>query len=185
MMDEDFDLLGQYSRFHSVGKMLLNGYGYNWYLLDNQMRSDDILVRSEASANLALVINRLHTMEANYRRKHLRPPTRDNPYPDPKDLDAVRDLHAAADQIGELDTRVRGAVVPPNDKVWQRHRNELTTLKRLGECDVILAGAAEELCKYVASLPGDSIIDEQVASELLYHSTAISRTLERRSRILA
>jgi hypothetical protein len=47
------DLIGQrpvsgdHSRLYRIGVMLLNGYGYNWYRLDNRMRADDLLVRNE------------------------------------------------------------------------------------------------------------------------------------------
>ena len=39
-------LPGEDSRLYRIGVMLLNGYGYNWYRWDNQMRADDLLVRS-------------------------------------------------------------------------------------------------------------------------------------------
>ena len=37
---DDRPLPGQESRLYRIGVMLLNGYGYNWYRLDNQMRAD-------------------------------------------------------------------------------------------------------------------------------------------------
>ena len=48
--------------------MLLNGYGYNWYRLDNQMRADDLLVRSRASEHLESAAARLRDPERHYRR---------------------------------------------------------------------------------------------------------------------
>ena len=44
---------GEDDPLYRVGVMLINGYGYNWYRLDNQMRADDLLVRSRASEHLA------------------------------------------------------------------------------------------------------------------------------------
>lgn len=32
------------------------------------------------------------------------------------------------DRIGELDTRVRGAAEPPDDRIWHRHRDEIDTI---------------------------------------------------------
>jgi hypothetical protein len=49
---DDRPLPGEDSRLYRIGVMLLNGYGYNWYRWDNQMRADDLLVRSRASEHL-------------------------------------------------------------------------------------------------------------------------------------
>jgi hypothetical protein len=38
---DDRPLPGEDSRLYRIGVMLLNGYGHNWYRLDNQMRADD------------------------------------------------------------------------------------------------------------------------------------------------
>jgi len=43
--------------------MLLNGNGYNWYRLDNQMRANDLLVRSRASEHLESAAARLRDPE--------------------------------------------------------------------------------------------------------------------------
>ena len=64
--------------------MLLNGYGYNWYRLDNQMRADDLIVRSRASEHLESAAARLRDLEGRYRRKYLPPPTREHPDADPQ-----------------------------------------------------------------------------------------------------
>jgi len=56
---DDRPLPGEDSRLHRIGVMLLNGYGYNWYRLDNQMRADDLLVRSRASEHLESAAARL------------------------------------------------------------------------------------------------------------------------------
>ena len=44
---DDRPLPGEDSRLYRIGVMLLNGYGYNWYRLDNQMRADDLKFRPD------------------------------------------------------------------------------------------------------------------------------------------
>ena len=149
-------LPGEDSRLYRIGVMLLNGYGYNWYRWDNQMRADDLLVRSRASEHLESASARLRDLEGRYRRKYLPPPTREHPDADPQHLDAARHFRAVAERILEIDTRLRGAAVPPDDKIWLRQRGEVEILQQLGKCDVVLVADAKELVDVVAALPTDN-----------------------------
>ena len=165
--------------------MLLNGYGYNWYRLDNQMRADDLLVRSRASEHLESAAARLHDLEGRYRRKYLPRPTRAHPDPDPQHLGAAQHFRAVADRILEIDTRLRGAAVPPDDKIWLRQRGELETLRRLGKCDVVLVADAKELVSVVADLPAEVGIDPAIEQQIDQHLGRIAEALMRRDEILA
>ena len=178
-------LPGQGDPRYETWVMLLNGYGYNWYRLDNQLRADDLLVRSRASEHLAAAVARLHDIEATYRRKYLPPPSREQPYQDPAHLAAVRAIRAVTDRVVDIDTRVRGAAVPPNDKVWQRHRDEVDTLYRLGQCDVVLVGTAKDLADVAAALPldgGDAGIapaaEQQIDDRLAYLRDSLAKRAE-------
>jgi hypothetical protein len=173
------------SRLYRIGVMLINGYGYNWYRQDNQMRADDLLVRSRASDILAVAVARLRDLEGRYRRKFLPPPTREHPDPEPSHLAAVRQFRAIEERIGDVDTRLRGAAAPANDKIWQRHRSEVDTLQRLGECDVLLVGGAKELSDLVAGLPADAAIEPAVERQIDDHLGELSAVLARRGEILA
>jgi hypothetical protein len=153
------DLPGQHNPLYRIGVMLLNGYGYNWYRRDNQIRADDLLVRSRASELLGTAVAHLRDLEGCYRRKYLPPPTRERPDPDPQRLAAGRQFRAVQDRILEVDTRLRGAAVPPEDKVWLRHRRELDTLQRLAECDAILVAGAKELAALIAGLPAEANLE--------------------------
>lgn len=102
-------LPGDSSRLYRIGVMLLNGYGYNWYRLDNRMRADDMLIRSHASEHLANAAAHLRDVEGHYRRKYLPPPTREHPDPHPQHLAAIRQFRAVQDRVAEVDTRLRGA----------------------------------------------------------------------------
>jgi hypothetical protein len=176
---------GEDNRLYRIGVMLLNGYGYNWYRQDNRMRADDLLVRSRASEHLASAVAALRAFEERFRRKYLPPPTREHPDPDPQHLAAVRRFRGVADRILDIDTKVRGGAVPSEDKIWRRHRDEIDTLRRLGECDAILVAAAKELADAVAGLPADAGIepgDEQRIDQQLGQLTGV---LTRRGAILA
>lgn len=178
-------LPGEDSRLYRIGVMLINGYGYNWYRQDNQMRADDQLVRSRASDTLAGAVARLRDLEGRYRRKFLPPPTREHPEPELSHLAAVRLFRAIEDRIGEVDTRLRGAAIPPNDRVWQRRRGEIDTLRRLGECDVLLIGGSKELSDLIAGLPVDTAIEPAVEQQIDDHLAQLAAILSRRGDILA
>lgn len=182
---DDRPLPGEDSRLYRIGVMLLNGYGYNWYRLDNQMRADDLLVRSRASEHLESAAARLRDLEGRYRRKYLPPPTREHPDSDPQHLAAARQFRAVAERILEIDTRLRGAAVPPDDKIWVRQRGELETLQQLGKCDVVLVAAAKELTGLVAELPADVGIDAAVEQRIDQHLEELTGALTRRGEILA
>ena len=182
---DDRPLPGEDSRLHRIGVMLLNGYGYNWYRLDNQMRADDLLVRSRASEHLESAAARLHDLEGRYRRKYLPPPTRAHPDPDPQHLATAQQFRAVVDRILEIDTRLRGAAVPPDDKIWLRQRGELETLQRLGRCDVVLVADAKGLVGVVADLPAEVGIDPAIEQQIDQHLGRLAETLTRRDEILA
>ena len=48
-------------------------------------------------------------------------------------------------ELNALRTRLRGASMPPDDKIWRRHRDEADVLARLGRADAGLAGVAGTL----------------------------------------
>jgi len=182
---DDRPLPGEDSRLYRIGVMLLNGYGYNWYRLDNQMRADDLLVRSRASEHLESAAAQLRDLEGRYRRKYLPPATREHPDPDSQHLAAARQFRAVADRILEIDTRLRGAAVPPDDKIWLRQRGELETLQRLGKCDVLLVADAKELASLVADLPAEAGIDPAIEQQIDQHLRRLAEALTRRDEILA
>ncbi len=179
------ELPGQDDPVYQTWVMLLNGYGYNWYRLDNQLRADDLLIRSRASEHLGSAAARLRDIEAAYRRRYLPPPTRANPDPDPDHLAMVHRIRAASDRIAALDTRLRGAPVPPNDMVWMRHRNEVDTLMRLNQCDVVLIGATKLLADTVAEMPADGALDAATETRIDQHIAYLARALTQRGDLLA
>ena len=178
------DLPGQNNPLYRIGVMLLNGYGYNWYRRDNQMRADDLLVRSRASEHLEGAAAHLRDLEGRYGSKYLPPPTREHPDADPQQLAAARQFRAVRERILDIDTALRGAPVPPDDKVWLRHRTELDTLRRLGECDAMLVAGAKELGTFVGELPTEVNLDPAFVEQIDAHLEQIRLLLSRRKAIL-
>jgi hypothetical protein len=123
--------------------------------------------------------------ESRYRRRFIPPPTREHPDPDPMHLTPVQQFRDVEERINQVDTRVRGAAVPTNDRIWQRHRNELDTLARLGNCDVLLIGASKELADVVGGLPQDRAIDPDNEERIDAHIAKLSAVLSQRNAILA
>ncbi len=71
----------EHSALYKTWVMLLNGYGYNWYRKENQLRADDLLVRQHAGHFVLEAAKKLQEQEADYARKFLPAPTRENPFP--------------------------------------------------------------------------------------------------------
>jgi hypothetical protein len=178
-------LPGQNDPVYQTWVMLLNGYGYNWYRIDNQLRADDLLVRSRASEHLAAAAGRLREIELHYRRKYLPPPSREQPFADPDRLADARRIRDIGDRVAAIDTRIRGAAVPPNDKIWARHRNEVDTLMRLGQCDVVLVGVANDLLGLVSGLTPDNGIDAAAEARIDQQLEHIRTALTQRGELLA
>jgi hypothetical protein len=178
-------LPGDDNRLYRIGVMLLNGYGYNWYRLDNQLRADDLLIRSQASAHLGKAGARLRDIETDYRKKYLPPPSREHPDADDEHLADAKRLRAARDRILVIDTKLRGGTVPSNDKIWQRYRSEEATLKRLIECDVVLVGTAKDIEAIVAAMSSDSALDDATEKALDDRLALLSAALSRRDAMLA
>jgi hypothetical protein len=109
----------------------------------------------------------------------------EHPDPDPQHLAAAQHFRAVAERILEIDTRLRGAAAPPDDKIWVRQRGELETLQRLGKCDVVLVAGAKELAGLVAELPADVGIDLAIEQQIDQHLDELTRALARRGEILA
>jgi len=128
-----------------VGELLLNGWGYNWYRAENLMRADDLLLRNQADALLGDALAAFRRAEAVFRQKHAGPPSREHPRPEPERMAELHAFQAVLAELNELRTRLRGAAMPPDDKIIRRHREEAELLARLGQCDAQLAASAQAL----------------------------------------
>lgn len=149
-------LPGQGNPLYEACVLLLNGWGYNWYRQDNQLREDDLLVREHAGHFLIDAANALQTQESTYHRLYLPEPSREQPFPPSERLATHRLIREARQSLLALEGKVRGLSVPPTDKVWLRYRNEVNTLSRLVNVDVQLIALARSLAEAAGRLSHDS-----------------------------
>ena len=140
------------SSIYKTWVMLLNGYGYNWYRKDNQLRADDLLVRERAGHFMVEAAKVVQGLEAAYARKYLPTPTRENPFPPEDKLATHALIRQQYQDLLALEGRIRGLSAPPTDRLWQRHRTEVDVLEKLGQRDVQLVGLAQEVAAAAAKL---------------------------------
>lgn len=162
----NYKLSGEGSPLWETFQMLLNGYGYNWYRADNQARADDLLIRQKTGYFLGLAASKLLEAESAYQRKYLPPGTREQPFPPPDKVAAHRRLRELRQAILSTEASIRSLPVPASDKIWQRHRQELATLKKLTDADVGLVGGAKLLDDEVAKIPLDQWNEIETAERL-------------------
>jgi hypothetical protein len=172
----DVGTLGQ------IGINLFNGYGYNFYRLENQLRSDDQKVRSLASQLLSRAQKAVSTAEGTFRRERIPAPTRADPFPPAEIIADARRLEAMVGAIGGIEGQVRHAPVPANDRMTQLYRNERDTLLALVEADQLLIGRAETLRAIVEGKGPDEIL--AVRPDIETGIAAIVETLASRSMMI-
>lgn len=124
---------------------LFNGWGYNFYRRENQLRADDQLVRSKAAWLLGLAQAEVERAEAAWRRESIPAPTRAQPYPDPAAVAAAQAIERLSRSVGALIGRIHAQPVPENDRMTERYRQEAATLEQLGRRDERLIGQCELL----------------------------------------
>jgi cytosine/adenosine deaminase-related metal-dependent hydrolase len=160
---------------------LFHGWGYNFYRLENQLRADDLLVRSHVGLILGSARKSVEAVLSGYRRAFLAPPTRDNPLPDPTAVAHARTLAELAADIGQLEGAIRALPAPENDRMTQRYREEADTLLRLREFDTQLVGQAETLREMLTQDHHWMLQNEAVIRDGL---RLLRRTLEARQLLL-
>ena len=146
----------------AVGQLAINlfhGWGYNFYRAENQLRADDLMVRSKVGWLLGLARGSVDAAESAYRREFLPPPSREKPRSDPDAVAAAQALEALAHAVGALEGRVRGQPVPENDRMLQRYRKEAATLQLLLDADHKLVGRADLLRMMLDQRSGAWMLD--------------------------
>jgi len=164
--------------------MLFYGWGYNWYRRENRLRADDLLIRSKVSDYLAEARASLASLESAYRARHLPPPTRANPLPDPAAVAQAKSLREAWEAIGAVETQVRTAPVPETDKVWQRYRAEKEVLERLALVDAALVDAAVSLAGMLAAAGPEQANDAGLPGRVRSALDRMRAELAKRSEML-
>lgn len=161
---------------------LFNGWGYNFYRRENQLRADDQLVRSKAGWLLGSARNSVEAAEREYRRENLPPASREKPRPDPAAVAGAQALERLSRAIGDVQGTVLALPVPENDRMTQRYRQEAATLAQLVQVDQLLVGRAELLRSMVDQKKGPWLIAN---SDLLYQGlAAIAEDIRKRMGVL-
>ena len=150
--------------------LLFYGWGYNFYRVENQLRADDLLIRTKVAAILAAARAHLKLLENTYRRDYLPPPTRVAPYPDQARLEQARRIERGGRLIEEISTAIISAPNPANDKIWLRHRQEKQLMETLQDIDTRLTDAAVAFHDMVVEWGADAVaapeVEQHVAAGL-------------------
>ncbi|HTV85030.1 MAG TPA: hypothetical protein VME63_06480 [Dyella sp.] len=162
---------------------LFYGWGYNFYRRENQLRADDLLIRSRLSDWLGECRAHLAVLEADYRRTHLPPPTREHPFPDAGAVGQAQALQRLGRDIESLETAIRTAAVPEMDRIHQRHRNEAETLEKLVAADSTLVLHVMQLRDAVVAIGDATAAIDQVPA--LLKASEIASGLQQRNQILS
>jgi hypothetical protein len=169
-------------QLEQVAVNLFYGWGYNFYREENQLRADDLVIRSKVGWLLGTARKSVETAEREFRREFLPPPSREKPRPDPGAMADAQALERLSKAIGGLITQISAQPVPENDRMTQRYRQEAATLQRLIESDRKLAGQAELLRSLVDQKDGATLVKE--SADLQEGIRAIGETLRSRQGLL-
>ncbi len=170
----DVSALGQ------IGINLFHGYGYNFYRIENQLRTDDQKVRALVCELLARAQKAVSAAEGFPARANPAP-TRADPFPPAEIVADARRLEALGKAISGVEGQVRHAPVPENDRMTQLYREEGETLLALAEKDKLLIGQAETLRAIVEGRKPDEIL--AILPDIEEGVAAISQTLAGRRMI--
>src|SRR5579859_4454364 len=124
--------------------LLFYGWGYNFYRRENQLRADDLLIRTKAGGIIAQARTHLGALETEYRRINLPAPSREHPLPDPQKTEQARRLERCGRAIETVTTAILNAPTPTDDFIWLRHRSEGGILATLQTIDIRLVDATVE-----------------------------------------
>jgi hypothetical protein len=161
---------------------LFNGWGYNFYRQENQLRADDQLVRAKAAWLLGLAAAAVDAAESGYRRTAMPPPTRAKPFPDPAAVAGAQAIERLSKSIGALVGRIHAQPVPENDRMTERYRQEAATLSALGASDALLVGQCELLRSLADRRDGAWLLEN--LSTLEGGVAAVEATLRQRASLL-
>jgi hypothetical protein len=163
----------------------LSGAGFNWYRSETTLQADDVLVRTRAGASLTAALARLAEIERLFRHRHMPPPTRQLPFPDPGRVQELRRIEALRAQVSALETKVRGSPMPPADRVSLRHHDHEAVLARLVEADTDMVGAADDLATCLRGLDDQTILADAGQAACARWVGYVESALMRRAAIMA
>jgi hypothetical protein len=179
MSDSPFYNVGTLEK---IGISLFYGWGYNFYRVENQLRADDLLIRSKVGWLLGCARKSVEAAEREYRREFLPPPSREKPRHEPAAVAGAQTVERLSRAIGALQAQISTQPVPENDRMTERYRQEAVTLQRLIESDRKLVGQSELLRSMVDQKNGTWLIENTAGLEEGF--AAIGETLRNRQLLL-
>lgn len=162
-------------------QLLLTGYGYNFYNVTNQARSDDQLVRERASYFLGQAVTLLSSLRGEYQRRFIPPLTRENPFPPQEGMARLSEIEEIQRATSALEAHIRGMAVPTQDRIWWRFRQEEPLLAQLLSFDLRLVRGCEQIHRSVSELSpeGWNIYSSGSLRSLLQQVTQVANERER------
>jgi hypothetical protein len=176
------------SAFYDAGPLekvainLFYGWGYNFYRKENQLRADDLLVRSKVGLLLGSARKSVEIAERDYRREFLPPPSREKPRPEASAVAGAQAIERLAHAIGALQGQISAQPVPENDRMTQRYRQEASALQDLIASDQRMAGQAELFRSMLDQKDGSWLIENMSTLQDGIH--ALGETLRTRQLFL-
>jgi hypothetical protein len=161
---------------------LFYGWGYNFYRVENHLRTDDLTVRAKVGWLIGQARDAVERAESEWRRGHLAPPTREKPLPDPAAVAGAQRLEAMSRELGALEAQIRAHPVPEADHMTNRYRSEAQTLQALLQIDLALVGRAETLRALVADADGETLLAQ--GGDIESGLKGLARSLRERQSIL-
>jgi len=161
---------------------LFYGWGYNFYKVENQLRADDLMIRSKAAWLLGEAATAVCTAEGDYRREFLPPPTRAKPFPDAEAVASAQKLERLHRELTGIEQFIHQLPAPENDRMTQRYRLEAPTLFNLGQFDQKLVGQCELMRRSVTGVDPQALL--KLLPDLEAGVGAIRATLHDRQAVL-
>jgi len=165
-----------------VAILLWEGWGYNLFKVENQLRADSLLIRSKGSEILGRATASMKAAETAYRKEKLPLPTRAKPTPDADAVAGAATIEGLVKEVGRIESGLRAAPAPEVDKLHKRFQEERDLLTRLVESDKATVGKAEIFRSTVAGKNGQWLIDN--ATEINEALASLSASITARADLL-
>jgi hypothetical protein len=166
-----------------VAILLWEGWGYNMFRVENQLRADSLLIRSKGSEILGRATASMKSAETAYRKAKLPLPTRAKPTPDPDALAGAETIEGLVKEIGRIESLLRSSPAPEGDRIMKRYTTERDLLERLVESDKQTIGKAEVFRVGVDGKDGQWLIEN--AAEVREALASLSESITLRNGLLS
>jgi hypothetical protein len=137
-------------------ELLLLGWGFNFYRVENQLRADDLLLRQKAGDFLGRAAAKLEKLAADFQRDCMASTTSDQRYPSAALMGRLNALRSLRRRVGEQSAFLQGCPAPAQDKIWRRLRSEEGLLRALLQTDADLIHVAGDIERLTNSLRAES-----------------------------